>query len=86
MSTSASAPSWRQSSVGELPLIPRWAPVMESWVTDITYPRNDFGRITCLQLIFLPGSSNLRYTMPLIFLKKAVLFPFRAAPWDEKSL
>ncbi|GFO40898.1 hypothetical protein PoB_006740300 [Plakobranchus ocellatus] len=63
---------------GLCPLIPGCAPVIESWATHITYPRNDLGRTTCFKLIFLPGSSNLRHTIPLILSKKTVLFPLRA--------
>ncbi|GFN93338.1 hypothetical protein PoB_001984400 [Plakobranchus ocellatus] len=47
---------------------------MESWATDIAYPRNNFGKTTCFNLIFVPaGFLNLRHTIPLIFSKKVVL-------------
>ncbi|GFO24792.1 hypothetical protein PoB_005129700 [Plakobranchus ocellatus] len=46
---------------------------MKSSANDITYPSEDFGRTTCLQLIIIPGFWNLRYTRPLIFLKGSSL-------------
>ncbi|GFO36258.1 hypothetical protein PoB_006276300 [Plakobranchus ocellatus] len=57
---------------------------MEPWATDNIYPHNDFGKTICLQLMFLPESSNLRYTMPLVFYRKRSCFLFEQNSWHPQ--
>ncbi|GFO17881.1 ufm1-specific protease 2 [Plakobranchus ocellatus] len=56
-------------------LIPRCAPVIESWATDITYSRCGLGSNTCFTSTLCPRSWYCWYTMPLAFSKETIFPP-----------